>query len=215
MTLSIDHMSGRKVARSPGRPTTVDRIAVGATALRLWDEHGFDQVTWADIATATGISQRTILRHFTAKEDLAWVAVADATKVLTDTFESARADAPVSEVVSRAVAHSIVAHQEHSGDGALWLRLVSEEAALRASAAAAYQPWVSTLSSYIATRFPAMPAAACRGIASAYQTTAFEALMTAAETDASPAEQADAVARALSWMNFTAPLSSPISNPKP
>lgn len=204
MTSSTTTDSRVQRRRSPGRPTTVDRVAVGAIALRLWDERGFERVTWGDIAAAAGISQRTILRHFTSKEELAWVAIPHATRVLEESFQTAAPAAPVPEVVSAAVEQSLTVLHEHLSSGPLWLRLISEVPALRASAATAYRPWVDAIAGYISERFPDMPAVACRGIATAYQTTAFEALLDWAETDPA-AEPASAVARAVSWLNFTTP----------
>ncbi|KAB1641449.1 TetR/AcrR family transcriptional regulator [Gulosibacter chungangensis] len=198
----------RNHARSPGRPTTVDRVEVGAIALQLWSEKGFNRVTWADIASASGISQRTILRHFSSKEELAWVAVPRATEVLKESFDAADSDAAVSAVISAAVVRSLAVLHEHRSSGPLWLRLISEEPALRASAAAAYQPWVDAITEYISTRFTGMPAASCRGIAIAYQSTAFEALLNWAETDPA-SEPADVVSQALSWLNFTTPSVQP------
>lgn len=191
-------------SRSPGRPTAVDRVEVGAIALQLWSEKGFSRVTWADIASACGISQRTILRHFASKEELAWVAVPRATEVLQESFDAAEADAVAPVVISTAVVRSLAVLHEHRSSGPLWLRLISEEPALRASALTAYQPWVDAIASYLSTRFPGMPAASCRGIAIAYQSTAFEALLNWAESDPA-SEPADVVSQALSWLNFTTP----------
>ncbi|HUR09244.1 MAG TPA: helix-turn-helix domain-containing protein [Nonomuraea sp.] len=46
--------------------------------MRLFQEHGYDETTVADIAEAVGVSSMTIFRHFPTKEDL----------VLSDEFDS-------------------------------------------------------------------------------------------------------------------------------
>ncbi|MBZ5740658.1 TetR family transcriptional regulator [Nocardioides mangrovi] len=45
------------------------RAQIAAVAIDLFAEHGFDQVTVEQIATASGISARSFHRYFPAKED--------------------------------------------------------------------------------------------------------------------------------------------------
>ena len=46
------------------------RDAIAAAALALFQEHGFDAVTVADVARAADVSEKTVFNHFPAKEDL-------------------------------------------------------------------------------------------------------------------------------------------------
>jgi AcrR family transcriptional regulator len=46
------------------------RRLVQAHAVRLFTDHGYDAVTVADVAEATGVSAMTVYRHFPTKEDL-------------------------------------------------------------------------------------------------------------------------------------------------
>lgn len=58
--------------RRPGRPQIADPDAIALIAVALFAERGFDAVTMDDIAAASGISRRTLFRHFATKNDLVW-----------------------------------------------------------------------------------------------------------------------------------------------
>lgn len=58
--------------RTTGRARTIDRQAVSLVALRLFDEQGFDAVSMDDVATAAGISRRSLFRLFPSKAALVW-----------------------------------------------------------------------------------------------------------------------------------------------
>ncbi|MEN2742852.1 TetR family transcriptional regulator [Microbacterium sp. X-17] len=55
-----------------GRPATIDRAAVRETALRLFEERGYEQTTVDEIADAARISKQTLFRLFPSKADLVW-----------------------------------------------------------------------------------------------------------------------------------------------
>jgi AcrR family transcriptional regulator len=46
------------------------REAIADAALELFDKHGFDSVTVADVAEAAEVSEKTIFNYFASKEDL-------------------------------------------------------------------------------------------------------------------------------------------------
>lgn len=58
--------------RPTGRPRTIDPGAVSLTALRLFDDDGFDAVSMDDVAAAAGISRRSLFRLFPSKSALVW-----------------------------------------------------------------------------------------------------------------------------------------------
>ena len=61
--------------RERKRQRTYD--AVSAAAISMFLEHGFDQVSVADIAAAAEISKPTLFRYFRSKEDLVLHRIAD------------------------------------------------------------------------------------------------------------------------------------------
>lgn len=46
------------------------RAEIADTAMRLFSERGFDRVTVAEVATAAGVSEKTVFNYFPTKEDL-------------------------------------------------------------------------------------------------------------------------------------------------
>ena len=46
------------------------RSHIAATAVALFQQAGFDETTMADVADASGVSRRTVYRHFPNKQDL-------------------------------------------------------------------------------------------------------------------------------------------------
>src|SRR5215218_6614555 len=61
--------------RSPGlreRKKRAAREAIATAARRLFADHGFDDVTVAEVAAAADVSEKTVFNHFPTKEDLAF-----------------------------------------------------------------------------------------------------------------------------------------------
>ncbi|MFD3425109.1 TetR/AcrR family transcriptional regulator [Nocardia fluminea] len=195
-------------ARRPGRPSVLDTGAVSVGALRLWTDRGFATTSWNDLAEATGISTRTLLRHFSSRSEIAWLGVAPATERLRDALAGAAPEESPAVVVRSAIVESVSRDpriQEMAPD---WLRLISSEPELAATAPRIYRPWIDTLSGYLAGRLPDSPAAICRAIATAYQSATFAALIEWAESGAQ-GDCADSVDRMLRWMDPHLPGSAP------
>ncbi|MFC4128454.1 TetR/AcrR family transcriptional regulator [Nocardia rhizosphaerae] len=194
----------RPVSRRPGRPSVLDSRAVAAGALRLWTERGFATTSWQDLADATGISTRTLLRHFATRSDIAWIGVAPATGRLREALAGAAEDAPVAGVVRAAIVESVSRDPRIHELAPDWLRLISSEPELAATAPAVYQPWIETLAGYLSRRRPTAPAAIGRAIATAYQAATFAALIEWAEAGA-VGDCAESVDRMLCWLETHTP----------
>lgn len=79
--------------RPTGRPRTIDPSAVSLVALRLFDERGFDAVSMDEVATAAGISRRSLFRLFPSKAALVWGGLDE----FATRFAEALAERPRSE----------------------------------------------------------------------------------------------------------------------
>ncbi|WP_224391225.1 TetR/AcrR family transcriptional regulator [Pseudonocardia sp. ICBG1293] len=59
-------------ARPPGRPREVDITRVARSAVDLFTERGYESVSMDDVASAAGISRRSLFNHFATKAELLW-----------------------------------------------------------------------------------------------------------------------------------------------
>lgn len=73
-----------------------------AVALRLFVEHGFDEVTIDDIAAAAEVSKSTFYRYFESKEDVLLGGKAEALGLLSDALSRRPADEPPVEAARQA-----------------------------------------------------------------------------------------------------------------
>lgn len=176
----------------------LDRAAIATATFRLWNERGYGAVGWRDIAEATGVSVRTLVRHFTRKSDIAWVGVPAATRRLRDALEAMPEDTPVDEAARRAIVASI-SDVPMSPAGPDWIRVVCAEPELAGSAPTAYRPWIEQLARFVDQRIPDISPAAATAIASGYQAATFAALVAWSEGQAR-GSAATAADEALAWL---------------
>jgi AcrR family transcriptional regulator len=66
------------------------RLRLQQAALELYGQHGFDQVTTAEIAARAGVTERTFYRHFADKREVLF----DGETALRNTLVTGVADAP-------------------------------------------------------------------------------------------------------------------------
>ncbi|MDI2030094.1 TetR/AcrR family transcriptional regulator [Saccharopolyspora sp. TS4A08] len=183
-----------------GRPTVLDRAAIATATFRLWSRRGYAAVGWKEISEATGVSVRTLVRHFARKSDIAWVGVPAATRRLREALAEMPEDVPVDEAVRRGVVASM-SDDPMSPAGPDWIRLVCTEPELAGTAPTAYRPWIDELADFIARRVPGITPAAATALASGYQAATFAALVAWSET-ASHDRAATAAEEALGWLSI-------------
>jgi AcrR family transcriptional regulator len=110
------------------------RDEIGRIAVGLFAEHGFDQVTVADIAAAAGISERTFFRYFASKDEV----VLDYERLVQDRLIEALRGRPAKEgaVMALREAYLQTSHVEPEARARVLqlARILADAPALRARA---------------------------------------------------------------------------------
>lgn len=185
-------MSSPNAARR-GRPRLVDPDAVVAAAIGLWSERGFERTSWSDIAAATGVSVRTLIRRFGSQAGILGPAIDAATTRLRAALDAAPADLDPSRAVRDAIVAS-VAGDAVVAHAAQWMRVVADEPALQAWLRTAYAPWIGALADALRVRVPGLDADTAVALASGYEAVANATLQAWARAggEDSPAARLDA-----------------------
>jgi AcrR family transcriptional regulator len=127
-----------------GRPRTIDPEAVSLTALRLFDDKGYDAVSMEDVAVAAKVSRRYLFRLFPTKASLLWGGLDEFIDRLHDFLGASPEDVSASSVLAAAYRHAatfpaeaievtrhrlrvIAANPELAGEGALRVATVTRD----------------------------------------------------------------------------------------
>ncbi|MEJ5887290.1 TetR/AcrR family transcriptional regulator [Pseudokineococcus marinus] len=137
-----------------GRPPATSRREVVRTALRLFDERGFEATTLEDVAAALGVGRTTVLRHVESKSAIVWEGLEGAEEALVDGLR----DAPVDRPWREALLEALVAGQRYPDDDLELLRLrllvIGSEPALRGVVASAGTAGDEAVEAFVAARGP-------------------------------------------------------------
>jgi AcrR family transcriptional regulator len=136
------------------------RRRITETAFDLFARHGFDGVTVADVATAAGVTEKTVFNHFRSKEDLVYSEDA--------AFQAALLDAvggrpPREPALSAARAFFLRRYERVKLDpdgrrrAAVLAELVAASPALRARESDIHARYAEALAGLIATEQDAAP----------------------------------------------------------
>ncbi|MGX5697746.1 TetR/AcrR family transcriptional regulator [Agromyces soli] len=170
----------------------------------LWSERGYAETGWQELAEATGVSVRTLMRHFGSRDRIAWAEVESANARLAEAMAETAPETAPAEAVRRVIVASI-SHDRHVQRSAVaWFRLIAAEPELAATAAAANRAWTAQLAAFLETRLPEASAETCRALAAALEAATFAAL-SAWATAGGDGDPADAVDRALAWIELRPP----------
>ncbi|MDJ0382033.1 TetR family transcriptional regulator [Streptomyces sp. G-G2] len=91
------------------------RETIKVTALRLFVEAGFDQVSMTDVAAASDVSRRTLFTYFPTKEDLVLQQFADHEDEAARTVRARRPDQTPLRALREALLDSLGRRDENTG----------------------------------------------------------------------------------------------------
>lgn len=185
--------------KSRGRPSVVNTMAVSEAALALWDERGYATTGWKEIAEVSGVSVRTLMRHFSSRAELAWHGVVPAAERMAEAGRSIADDVPLHDALRVMVQASVSRDPKVHTLGPSWIHLVANEPELVALAPTAHNPWIAELAAFISQRQPDLPPAVANAVAIAYQSATFAAL-TEWATHPADNDAADAVGTMLTYL---------------
>jgi AcrR family transcriptional regulator len=140
---------GKPVTPEPLQRRAKDfiRAEVAATAIRLFLDEGFEEVTVDEITGAAGLSRRTFFRYFRSKEDLVVSVFAELAEQGCRTFVERLSSEEVWSALRRSM-DPVVEWAERDPRGALALmRLVFESDSLRAGYLDRVDRWSASLAS--------------------------------------------------------------------
>lgn len=132
---------------------------IGATAMRLFLERGFDDTTMEQIANEAGISRRSLFRYFGTKEDIVLGNLVEAGERARDALEARPADEPPWEAL-RAALESLADAPGYSPERDLAVaEMLHGTPSLRAAHIEKQLRWQELLVPNIAARLEALPGA--------------------------------------------------------
>lgn len=113
------------------------RDAIGRAALELFERHGFDAVSVADVADAAGVSERTVFRYFPTKEQLALGDV-DHFDGFIDALRHAPDELSIAEAITYTTTQFLPASEADTADDARRSELVR-------STPSVHRAWIAQL----------------------------------------------------------------------
>lgn len=163
-------------------------------ALELWSTRGFAETSWHDIAAATGLSVRTLIRRFGSQPGILASGVDAAVARLRDALEAAPAGGDPGRVLRAAVAASVSRGDELQALGLRLMRVIAAEPALQAWQREAYAPWIAVLAEAIRARVPDLDADTAHALACGYEAIANAAMQAWARAggEGAPADRVEA-----------------------
>lgn len=155
----------------------IDREAIATAAVGEWGRRGFAATTWQHLADATGVSARSLIRHFGTQQEILGVGVEAATARLAAELDGDHSERPLGRVLRDAVVASVSHDLAVRAVASDWAQVIAREPELRGWLASGYRAWIDTLATAVANRAPHIDQASCTAIASGYQAAAASALL--------------------------------------
>jgi AcrR family transcriptional regulator len=162
------------------------------TALRMFDERGYQATTVEDITAAVQFSERTFFRHFRSKEDVVFANHTDNLHRLRRALDQQPATESATESVMKAVRHAILNLQDFEHRRELELarvRIVQATPALADRVYALQAEYEAVIASAIARSLGDDPDAWIKAVLLAGAAVAVMALRADAQVAAAPDDQ--------------------------
>jgi mycofactocin system transcriptional regulator len=140
-----------------GRPPVTSRESVGAVALDLFIQRGFEETTMDDIAEALGVGRRTVFRYYASKNDIVWGDFDRVLERIRAELDGHGDDVPVVEAVAAAAVASNRYPAEQLPELRLRLTLITTVPALQAHSMLRYSAWRAVVAEYAARRWGVEP----------------------------------------------------------
>jgi len=135
-----------------GRPEATSHDAIEQAAFALFAERGFEGTTLDDIATAVGVTRRTLFRYYRSKNDIPWGQFDRSLQEFRHLLDAQPHAVPIGEALERAIvdfnrfpADAVPAHDVR-------MRLILETPALQAHSTLMYGQWRAEVSRFVARR---------------------------------------------------------------
>ena len=140
-----------------GRTRRVVRAEIGAAAVRLFLERGFDETTMEQIANEAGISRRSLFRYFGTKEDIVLGHLVEAGMAVRDALEARPGGEPPWDAL-RAALESLALDPGYSPERNLAIsKMLYGTPSLRAAHLDKQLRWRELLVPNVAARLKASP----------------------------------------------------------
>ncbi|MDR6173930.1 mycofactocin system transcriptional regulator [Nocardioides zeae] len=135
-----------------GRPRSTTHESIESVALDLFHRDGFEQTTVDDIATAAGISRRTLFRYFASKNDIPWGRFSEGLAELARRLDEAPHDEPVWQALHDAILDFNAVPAGGEEQHRRRMRLLLGTPALQAHSALMYAEWRGVIARFVAER---------------------------------------------------------------
>jgi len=118
----------------------------------LFAEHGYAYTSVEDIASAAGISRRTLFRYYPNKAAIPWGEFADQIAVMRKHLEAIGDSVPLREAIGEALVFFNTFPDSESGVHRRRMRLLLTEPELQAHSMLMYSDWRGAIAEFVARR---------------------------------------------------------------
>lgn len=143
-TIAAEHAAGRRPATS--------RERIFDVAMDLFASDGFAATSVDDIASAAGISRRTLFRYFPTKADIPWGEFARQVTGMREHFRSIDPDTPLRTALADALVAFNTFPESETETHRRRMRLLLEVDELAAHSVLMYADWRGAVAEFVARR---------------------------------------------------------------